>query len=171
MEHVRNLIRAVPDFPKPGILFRDLTPVMESPAAFAEVVDAFAMRYHRFDVRKVIGIESRGFIFGAALARALKAGFTMARKPGKLPRKTISQSYDLEYGHDTLFLHEDAIQKGERVVIVDDLIATGGTAGAAVQLAQRAGGEVFEVAVAIELAALKGRAKLQGVPLFALFTY
>jgi adenine phosphoribosyltransferase len=171
MDEIRRLVREVRDFPKPGILFRDITPVLENPAALKAVVDALARRYAGKGVSRIVGIESRGFIFGAPLAYALGCGFVPVRKPGKLPRPTFSASYDLEYGQDAVHIHQDAVARGERVVIVDDLIATGGTAKAAAELIGRCGGTVHEIAAIIELAALAGRAKLAPHPVHALLTY
>lgn len=171
MDEIRRLIRTVPDFPEPGILFRDLTPVLEDANALATVIDRFAERYTGWGLTKICGIESRGFIFGAALAYRLGCGFSLVRKPGKLPRATRQVAYDLEYGKGVLHMHTDAMGPADRVVVIDDLIATGGTAGAAVQLAQEGGAQVLEVAVVIELAALGGRAQTRGVPVHALLTY
>jgi adenine phosphoribosyltransferase len=171
MDEIRRLIKEVPDFPKPGILFRDITPVLESPQALRRVVDVLVERYRGQGVKQIAGIESRGFIFGAPLAYALGCGFIPLRKPGKLPRATHSASYDLEYGQDAIHIHQDAVGRGDRVVIVDDLCATGGTAGAAAELVGKCGGVVHEIAVIIELAALAGRAKVRPHPLHALLTY
>jgi|TARA_B100001964_G_C14023603_1_gene504997 adenine phosphoribosyltransferase len=171
MKTAKDLILAVPDFPKPGILFRDITPVLESPEGFREVIDAFRERYAEQNVSYFAGIESRGFIFAAALAHAMGKGFVVIRKPGKLPRETFSESYALEYGEDQLEIHQDAVGKNDRVVIIDDLIATGGTAAAAAKLVGQCGAEVVEVAVVIELKALEGRAKLEAVPVHALIDY
>jgi adenine phosphoribosyltransferase len=172
MHDFERLIRAVPDFPKPGILFRDITPVLEDPKAFAQVIDLFAKHYAGRGVTKVVGIESRGFIFGAPLALALNAGFVMLRKPGKLPRPTVSASYALEYGENTLHLHTDSLNKQDVVVVIDDLVATGGTLGAAVKLVTGTGAKLLEVAALIELKFLNGRAALPaGVALHTLVTY
>ena len=171
MKTAKDLILAVPDFPKPGILFRDITPVLESPEGFREVIDAFRERYAEQNISHFAGIESRGFIFAAALAHAMGKGFVVIRKPGKLPRETFSESYALEYGEDQLEIHQDAVGENDRVVIIDDLIATGGTAAAAAKLVGQCGAEVVEVAVVIELKALEGRAKLEAVPVHALIDY
>ena len=171
MKTAIDLIRAVPDFPKPGILFRDITPVLESPEGFREVIEALRERYEGKNVTHFAGIESRGFIFAAALAHAMGKGFVVIRKPGKLPRETFSESYALEYGEDQLEIHRDSVSKNDHVVIVDDLIATGGTAAAAVNLVRQCGAEVVELAVVIELKALEGRAKLEAVPVHALIDY
>lgn len=172
MHDFERLIRAVPDFPKLGILFRDITPVLENAAAFREVIDLLAQRYVGRGVTKVAGIESRGFILGAPLAYALGAGFVVLRKPGKLPRPTNSANYALEYGEGTLHLHTDSVNAKDTVVLVDDLIATGGTLGAAAKLLSGAGARVLEAAVLIELAALNGRQSLPpNVPLHAVVAY
>ena len=166
-----RLIRLVEDFPKPGILFRDITPVLEDGPAFAEVVALFAERYRKSGITKIAGIESRGFIFGAAVAHAMGVGLVLVRKRGKLPRATLSQRYALEYGEDEVQMHSDAVKKGERVVILDDLIATGGTAAAAATLITRAGGVVHEVGAVIELLALGGRKKLAPHSVYSLLEY
>jgi adenine phosphoribosyltransferase len=165
------LVRAVPDFPKPGILFRDITPVLQDPVAFGRLVALLADRYSGGGVTHVVGIESRGFIIGAPLALRLGVGFVVARKPGKLPRARVRASYKLEYGEDALEMHDDALGSGSRVLVVDDLIATGGTAAAAIQLVRGLGGAVLEVAVVIELIALAGRTRMDGVPVHSLLQY
>jgi len=170
MIEVRQLIRDVPDFPKPGIVFKDITPVLADGPAFARVIDALRQRYQgRVDM--VVGIESRGFILGAPLAYALGVGLGVVRKPGKLPWDKISASYALEYGSDTLEMHRDAIAARSRIVLVDDLLATGGTAGAALGLIQEAGGHVLEAAFMVELTFLGGRAKLAPVEVYSLVRY
>lgn len=170
---VRGRIRSVPDFPKPGILFRDITPVLADRDALAAAldlhVDRIADLVPQIDV--IVGIESRGFLFGMALAARIGAGFVVVRKPGKLPAEVIEASYSLEYGTDRLQMHADAIRRGQRVVIVDDLLATGGTAGAAIELVERCGGNVLAALFLIELEALGGRAKLGGRRLDAVLTY
>jgi adenine phosphoribosyltransferase len=160
-------IRDVPDFPKPGILFKDITPILGDPALFREAVDIFVERHRGRDVAKVAAIESRGFLFGAALAYRLGVGFVPIRKQGKLPFHTLDETYDLEYGTATISVHTDAFRPGERVLILDDLLATGGTAAAAARLVQRGGGAVAEIDFLIELAFLQGRARLAGHPVFA----
>jgi|SRR5829696_869785 len=171
MEALKTRIRHVPDFPKAGILFYDVTTLLRDPAGFKLAIDAMAEPYHGKGVSLVVGIESRGFILGAAVADRLGAGFVPVRKVGKLPHTTIRVSYDLEYGTDSLEIHSDAIEPGQRVLIVDDLLATGGTARATVDLVRKLGGEVLGVAVLIELAALKGRDKLQGETVRAVLEY
>lgn len=157
---LRAFVRDVPDFPKPGILFRDVTPLLADPRAFHEAVQRLLAPFRERGVVKVMGIESRGFVFGPPLALALGAGFVLVRKAGKLPWRTRRVTYELEYGTDTVEMHEDALAPGERVLVVDDLIATGGTAGAAVRLAREAGAEVVGCAFLIELTALGGRDRL-----------
>jgi adenine phosphoribosyltransferase len=164
---LRSFVRDVPDFPSPGILFRDVTPLLANPAAFHAAVAAMAEPFRAAPPSKILGIEARGFLFGTALARELHVGIVPARKPGKLPRKTASVSYGLEYGKDSLEVHADAFQKGERVLVVDDVLATGGTARAAANLAERLGAHVMGVSVFIELEALGGRARLDGRPIHA----
>lgn len=171
MDLVKSLVRDVPDFPKKGILFRDITPVLEHAEAFRQVVNSLRDRYQEAGLTKIVGIESRGFIFGAPLAYALGIGFVVVRKPGKLPRQTHSASYALEYGEDTIELHRDALVDADRVVIVDDLIATGGTARAAVQLVEESGAAVHEIAALIELQALGGRQTIGATRVHALLTY
>ena len=172
MHDFERLIRAVPDFPQKGILFRDITPALEDPHAFRQIVDLFAERYAGQKVTKVGGIESRGFILGASLAYALGAGFAVFRKPGKLPRPTREESYELEYGKSTLHVHTDAFSPDDRVVLVDDLVATGGTMTAAVRLTQSSGATLVETAAIIELEGLGGRARLPaGTGLFTLLKY
>src|SRR5262245_20823970 len=168
---LRAFVRDIPDFPKPGILFRDLTPLMGNAAAFREAVDRLAESVTRFRAGAVVAIESRGFIFGAAVAVKLGLGFVPLRKPGKLPFRTRRFEYQLEYGSDGIEIHEDAITRGARVAIVDDLLATGGTAAAAVRLARDLGGEVAGAAFVVELAGLAGRERLGGVPSEALIVY
>lgn len=170
-EPLKTLIRAVPDFPKPGILFYDITTVLKDKAGFAQLIDAFAQHYIGKDIDLVLGIEARGFIFGPALAYRLNAGFVPIRKPGKLPAETAKVKYDLEYGSDSLEIHRDAITPGQRVIIVDDLLATGGTMEASVQLVEGLGGEVVSLAVAIELDFLRGRARFPHHEVFSLLHY
>jgi adenine phosphoribosyltransferase len=164
---LRRFVRDVPDFPTPGILFRDITPLLASPEAFSAAVVSMAEPFRDDPAEKVVGIEARGFMFGAALARELGLGFVPARKPGKLPRKTERISYGLEYGSDGLEVHADAFAPGEAVLIVDDVLATGGTAAAAAELVERLGARVTGLTFCIELALLQGRSKLGGRPAYA----
>lgn len=168
---VKSLIRNIPGFPKPGIVFRDITTLARDRDGLRTAIDALADRYTDARIDRVVGIEARGFIFGAAVAYKLGAGFVPARKPGKLPAETVSAEYDLEYGKDAIEIHKDAIAAGERVLIVDDLLATGGTAAAAAELVEKLGGEVVELAFLIELTFLKGRDKLPGYSVFSLVEY
>jgi adenine phosphoribosyltransferase len=168
--NLKRLVRNIPDFPKPGIVYRDITPVLADAKALRWVVDSFACRY-RGKVDAVVGIESRGFIVGTPVAYALEVGIALVRKPGKLPWEKHSISYSLEYGQDTLEMHTDAVRKGARVVVVDDLLATGGTAGATVALIEKLGAQVVECAFIIELAFLRGAAKLAPVPTHSLVSY
>ncbi len=156
----KSLIRTIPDFPKPGIRFRDITPLLASGTGFRHVVHLLAERYAG-KVDKIVGIEARGFIFGAAMAHVLEAGFVPIRKPGKLPHESIGHDYELEYGTNRIEMHVDGLAKGERVVIVDDLLATGGTALAALSLVEKGGGSVVECAFVIELLDLPGRKRLE----------
>ncbi len=167
MTDFRRYIHDVPDFPSPGILFRDVTPLLASPSAFADAAKAMAEPFRADPPAKILGIEARGFLFGAALARELHVGIVPARKPGKLPRKAERVSYGLEYGKDSLEAHSDAFAPGETVLIVDDVLATGGTANAAAELAEKLGARVVGISVFIELVALGGRARLGGRPLHA----
>lgn len=171
MESVLKLIRDIPDFPKPGILFKDITPVLANGPAFKKVVDWYVMALEEAgDIDVVAGIESRGFIFGAPVAQRLGIGFIPIRKPGKLPFTTHQETYDLEYGTDTLEVHTDAVAQGARVAIIDDLLATGGTAGASVNLIEKIGGEVAALAFVIELGFLEGRKKI-GLPDEKIFNF
>jgi len=170
MTDLTRHIRDIPDFPKPGIVFKDITPLLADATAFRATVDQFVERYRgRADM--VLGIESRGFIIGAAVAYGLGTGLAVVRKPGKLPARTYTARYDLEYGSDALEIHHDAVGDHHRVLIVDDLLATGGTASAAVELVQRCGGRVVACAFVIELAFLNGRQRLTGQDVFALVRY
>ncbi len=169
-EELKQFIRDIPDFPKPGIIFRDITPLLGNARAFAQVIDQMAERYLG-SVDVVLGIESRGFIIGAPVAYRLGVGFTIARKPGKLPFQTVDESYDLEYGSASLQMHQDGIPHSARVLIVDDLLATGGTASATIKLAQKMGGRVVGCSFIIELNALGGRAQLEPVSSNSLIQY
>ena len=171
MEALKTRIRHVPDFPKAGILFYDVTTLLRDAEGFKLAIDAMAEPYHGKGISLVVGIESRGFILGAAVADRIGAGFVPVRKVGKLPHTTVRVSYALEYGTDSLEMHSDAIDKGQKVLIVDDLLATGGTARATADLVRGLGGDVHAVAVLIELAGLNGRAKLAGENVRAVLTY
>ncbi len=166
-----SFVRTVPGFPKTGVLFRDITPLLSDPSAFAEAVDAMAAPVAALMATHVMGIESRGFIFGAALAQKLSLGFVPARKPGKLPRESFHQDYGLEYGTDALEIHRDAFKAGDRVLIVDDVLATGGTAAAARALVEKAGAVAVALTLFIELGDLPGREKLAGLPVFSVLRY
>jgi adenine phosphoribosyltransferase len=162
---LRALIRDIPDFPKPGIVFLDITPLLGNAAAFRHAIDTMAERFKDCGATKVVCAEARGFIFGAALAYKMELGFVPVRKPGKLPYKTASVTYDLEYGTDTLQMHEDALLKGEKVLVIDDVLATGGTLKGMLQLMEGFGAEVSCIGVLIELGFLNGREKLGGLPI------
>jgi adenine phosphoribosyltransferase len=167
----RTLIREVPDFPKPGILFYDITTLLKDRKAFAAIADQLVGYYGGQRVAKVVGIESRGFIYGGVLAQRLNAGFVPVRKPGKLPADSFEVKYSLEYGSNSLAIHRDAIEMGERVLIVDDLLATGGTAAATVSLVRQLGGEIVGLDFLVELKGLHGRAKLAGYPVHSTILY
>ena len=171
MDYAQSTIVDVPDFPKPGIIFKDITPMLADAKAFNEVIETFVSRYQDKGVTHFAGIESRGFIFAAPLAAALDAGLVLIRKPGKLPRDVFTQDYDLEYGSDTIEVHRDAVGSGDKVVVLDDLIATGGTASAAVDLLKQTGATVYELGAVIELTFLKGREKIEGTEVHALIQY
>jgi len=168
---LKQRIRNVPDFPKPGILFYDITTLLKDPEGFQLAADAMSAPYRGSDIALVVGIESRGFIFAAAVADRLKAGFAPVRKPGKLPSKTRRASYQLEYGSDSLEIHEDAISQGGKILVVDDLLATGGTAAATVGLLRELGGDVAGVQFLIELTFLPGRERLKGENIGAVLAY
>ncbi len=171
MEELKQVIRDVPDFPKPGIVFKDITPLLQNADVFQKVIAALLERYQLKSFDKIVGIESRGFLFGSALAYALKKSFVLVRKKGKLPWKTVSMAYDLEYGTDTIQMHEDAIRSGDCVLLVDDLLATGGTSRAACELIQKMGGKLLECCFVVELDFLKGRDKLKNTEVFSLIHY
>ena len=171
MDALKTRIRHVPDFPKAGILFYDVTTLLRDPEGFKLAIDAMAEPYHGQGISLIVGIESRGFILGAAVADRIGAGFVPVRKVGKLPHTTVRVNYDLEYGTDSLEMHSDAIEPGQNVLIVDDLLATGGTARAAVDLVRKLGGTVHAVSVLIELVGLNGRNKLQGENVRAVLQY
>lgn len=164
-------IRDIPDFPKEGILFKDITPLLGDAKAFAYAVELLANRYGTHELDKIVAVESRGFLFGAALALKLGCGVVPVRKPGKLPADVYSQSYDLEYGSNTLEIHKDALQKGDKVLIVDDLLATGGTLEASALLVEKLGAEVAEIVAMIELTFLKGRERIGKWPFYAFMQY
>jgi len=168
---LKTIIRDVPDFPKKGIVFKDITPLLADHAAFSEMVKHFAGQFKNAGITKVLGIEARGFLLAAPIAMELGAGLIPVRKKGKLPYKTVAASYALEYGTDTLEMHADAVKPGEKVLIVDDVLATGGTAGAVCSLVEELGGEVAGIAMLIELEFLNGRAKLAGRPIHSLIKY
>jgi adenine phosphoribosyltransferase len=168
---LKTYIRDIPDFPKRGILFRDITPLLANAEAFNHTIDTICSRYEGRRIDKVVAIESRGFVFAAPVACRLRAGLVPLRKPGKLPYETISESYALEYGEAALEVHKDAIAKGDRILLLDDLLATGGTAAAAAALVTKLGGEVVEMCFVIELKPLGGREKLSGTPIFSLLCY
>jgi adenine phosphoribosyltransferase len=169
--NLRSRIRSVPDFPKEGIVFRDITTLLKDADSFREAVRTFVDHYRDQGIQKVVAIESRGFILGAVLAHQLRAGFVPVRKPGKLPWRTLHQEYLLEYGSDAVEIHEDALSPGERVLVHDDLLATGGTAAATSELVQRLGGTIAGFSFLIELAFLKGREKLKGYDVFSILRF
>ena len=171
MDHLKSKIREVPDFPKPGILFYDITTLLCDGQGFRDTVDALAAPYMGEDIDQVIGIESRGFILGAAVAATLGSGFVPIRKPGKLPSKTHQETYNLEYGTDALEIQQDACAHDKRILIVDDVLATGGTARAAIDLARKAGGKIIGAAFLIELDFLNGRSKLPGEAVYSVLRY
>jgi adenine phosphoribosyltransferase len=168
---IESAIRNVPDFPKPGIQFKDITPVLADPRLFASSIDLLINGYKPGDVDAVVGIDARGFIFASAAALKLQAGFVPVRKKGKLPYKTHEEDYALEYGSNTIAMHTDALKPGSRVLLVDDLLATGGTAGAAVALVQKLGATILEVSFLIELKFLNGRERLRNLPIRSLVVY
>lgn len=163
LQFIKDSIKTIPDYPKPGILFRDVTSLLEDPKAYAESIKLLADRYRDAGVTKVVGTEARGFLFGAPVALVLGVGFVPVRKPGKLPRETISETYDLEYGTDSLEIHVDAIQPGEKILVIDDLLATGGTIEATAKLIRRLGGEVTDAAFIINLPELGGEKRLNSL--------
>jgi adenine phosphoribosyltransferase len=168
---LKQHIRHVPDFPKAGILFYDITTLLRDPEGFRMTVDMLSTPYEDQDIDAVVGIESRGFILGAAVAQRIGAGFVPIRKPGKLPAKALKETYDLEYGKDALEIHEDAVERGQRILIVDDVLATGGTASAAAELVRKLGGELHGMAFLIELLFLKGRDRVAGNNVFSVLQY
>ncbi len=171
MDHLKSLIREVPDFPKPGILFYDITTLLKDPNGFQQLSDALVVQYQDDPPDVIAGIEARGFIFGPLLAQRLERGFVPIRKPGKLPSATSQVDYELEYGQDTLEVHTDAVEDGQKVLIVDDLLATGGTARATCDLVEQLGGTIHGLAFVVELSFLPGRSKLDGYDVFSLLSY
>ena len=171
LSHLRSLIRDVPDFPREGIVFKDITPLLGDEVGFSSVIDMIVVHFGRGNVDKVVGIEARGFILASPVAYHFGAGFVPVRKADKLPWETESQEYELEYGKETLEIHKDAFERGERVLIVDDVLATGGTARATAELVERLGGNVMGIACLIELSFLKGREQIQDYEFFPLLTY
>ncbi len=170
-DDLKRYIRAIPDFPKPGILFRDITPLLQNGPVFRIVIDQLAQRYTHQRIDAIVAVESRGLIFGAPLAYRLGAGLVLVRKAGKLPSKTIRMTYSLEYGEGALEAHEDSLTEGMRVVLIDDLLATGGTMGAVVKLTEHFQAQIIEVAFLVELSDLGGRQRLNGHPVFSLIRY
>lgn len=170
-DNLKALIRDIPDFPKEGIMFRDITTLLKDAQGLKEVIDIFSDRYRDKGIKYILGADARGFIFGAAIAYNIGAGFVPIRKKGKLPYKTLSASYELEYGSNEVEMHVDAIENGDKVVIVDDLLATGGTAKAMLDLVKKLGGDIEEFAFMIELEDLNGRDKLQGENVFSIIKY
>ena len=168
---LEEYIRDVPDFPKKGIIFKDITTLLKDTAAFKEALDVLCERYKDKGIEKIVAIESRGFIFGGAMAHKLGAGFVPVRKKGKLPAETLQATYELEYGTDTLEIHKDAISAGEKVLLIDDLLATGGTASAVAGMLKDMGADIIDIAFLIELTFLNGRSKLKSLPVFAMIKY
>ncbi|MFH1715116.1 MAG: adenine phosphoribosyltransferase [Elusimicrobiota bacterium] len=171
MEDIKKAVRDVPDFPKKGIIFKDITTVLKDAALFKKLIDVFVEKYKNKDIKYVIGIEARGFIIGSALAYKLGAGFVPVRKKGKLPAETIQAEYELEYGTDIIEMHKDALKEGDNVLVIDDLLATGGTLNAACSLVDKLKGNIVAVACVIELSFLNGREKLKGRNIFSLIQY
>ena len=170
-DYIKSKVRSIPDWPIKGVIFRDITTLLQDPVAHREICSIFYNRYVNENIDKIVGIDARGFLFGSVLAYKLDIGFIPIRKKGKLPYKTISESYSLEYGEETVEVHEDALAKGERVVIIDDLMATGGTATAAVKLIDKLGGDIFECAFVVELPDLKGKEKLGDRKIFSIIEF
>ena len=171
LDTIKSMIRDIPDFPKPGIIFKDITPLLADGVQFQNCISLLSKKVKASGANKIAGLDARGFIFGAAVAHELGLGFIPIRKKGKLPSETISVSYDLEYGSNTVEMHVDAVEQGEKVIIIDDLLATGGTASAAQQLLSQAGAELVGLLVVIELTFLDGREKLDGISVDTLITY
>jgi adenine phosphoribosyltransferase len=173
MKSVKKIIRDIPDFPKKGIIFKDITPLLANASAFTKTINTLKERYSEKQVDRVVGVEARGFIFASALAYALETGTTMVRKPGKLPYNTFQETYSLEYGTDTIEIHQDAFQPGERIILIDDVLATGGTLAATLNLIRKnfRSVEILEVAFLIELDFLSGREKIKDVPIHSLIHF
>jgi len=171
MTDLKSLVRSVPDFPKEGIVFRDITTLLKNPDGLRKAIEEMAAPFEGSSVDQVVAVESRGFIFGAPIAARLGAGFVPVRKPGKLPAETISETYELEYGTDTIEIHKDAIQDGDKVLLVDDLLATGGTMAACARLVEKLGGRIIGISFLIDLAFLDGRSKLDGYRVESLIRY
>ncbi len=171
VDEIKSLMRSIPDFPKPGILFYDITTVLENGPAFGRIVEHLKDRYADRSIDRFIGIESRGFIFAAPIAYALGAGLSLVRKPGKLPYETKREEYELEYGTDAIEMHVDTVKPGQKVVIVDDLLATGGTAEATLKLVEKLGADLVEIVFLVELAGLNGRERLGDTPVYSVVTY
>ena len=170
-DYIKSKVRSIPDWPIKGVIFRDITTLLQDPLAHREICSIFYNRYANENINKIVGIDARGFLFGSVLAYKLERGFIPIRKNGKLPYRTISESYTLEYGEETIEIHEDAIEKGDRVVIIDDLMATGGTITAAANLVEKLGGEILECAFVVELPDLKGREKLGNRKVFSIIEF
>ena len=170
-EYIKSKVRSIPDWPIKGVIFRDITTLLQDPTAHREISRIFYNRYVNNNIEKIVGIDARGFLFGSVLAYNLDVGFIPIRKKGKLPYKTIGESYTLEYGQETIEIHEDALTSGERVVIIDDLMATGGTIGAAVNLVEKLGGDIVECAFVVELPDLNGKAKLGNRKAFSIIEF
>jgi len=170
-DYIKSKVRSIPDWPIKGVIFRDITTLLQDPKAHREISRIFYHRYRAENIEKIVGIDARGFLFGAVLAYKLDIGFVPIRKKGKLPYKTIAESYSLEYGQETIEIHEDAFCRGERVVIIDDLMATGGTIGAAVNLVEKLGGDIVECAFVVELPDLNGRKKLGNRKAFSIIEF
>ena len=170
-EYIKSKVRSIPNWPIKGVIFRDITTLLQDPKAFKDICSIFYNRYAKQNVDKIVGIDARGFLFGSVLAYELGIGFTPIRKKGKLPYNTISESYTLEYGEETIEIHEDAIDRGDRIVIIDDLMATGGTIAASAALVEKLGGDILECAFVIELPDLKGREKMGDRNLFAILEF
>ena len=168
---IKMLIRDVPDFPKKGIIFKDITPLLKHPKAFQEVIHRMAEQFKGQKIDSIVAMESRGFILGGALATQMGVSFIPVRKPGKLPWKTLKETYELEYGKDTLEIHEDSIAKGDKILVLDDVLATGGTAAATIRLVERAGGNVIGACFLIHLSFLNGHEKLKTTPIFSILQF